>query len=46
MPRTIESLQQVMHGLYPTDKCHPDVTPPLIVRCVLHIGALRSTDHL
>ncbi|KIY70843.1 phosphoglycerate mutase-like protein [Cylindrobasidium torrendii FP15055 ss-10] len=32
MPRTIESLQQVMHGLYPTDKCHPDVTPPLIVR--------------
>ncbi|KAF8908484.1 histidine phosphatase superfamily [Mucidula mucida] len=32
MPRTIESLQQIIHGLYPTDRCHPTVTPPLLVR--------------
>ncbi|KAG7446831.1 phosphoglycerate mutase-like protein [Guyanagaster necrorhizus] len=32
MPRTIESLQQIIHGLYPTEKCHPTLTPPLVVR--------------
>ncbi|TFK41610.1 histidine phosphatase superfamily [Crucibulum laeve] len=32
MPRTMESLQQVVHGLYPTEKCHPASLPALLVR--------------
>ncbi|KAF5383312.1 hypothetical protein D9615_005006 [Tricholomella constricta] len=32
MPRTIESLQQVMHGLYPTKKCDADIIPNILVR--------------
>ncbi|KAK7046664.1 acid phosphatase [Favolaschia claudopus] len=32
MPRTIESLEQVIHGLYPTSKCDPDVQPTVLVR--------------
>ncbi|KAF7289915.1 Acid phosphatase [Mycena indigotica] len=32
MPRTIESLEQIIHGLYPTNKCSPDVLPTLLVR--------------
>ncbi|ESK96267.1 acid phosphatase [Moniliophthora roreri MCA 2997] len=32
MPRTTESLQQIIHGLYPTSKCHADATPPILVR--------------
>ncbi|KAF8189862.1 histidine phosphatase superfamily [Mycena galopus ATCC 62051] len=31
MPRTIESLEQVIHGLYPTSKC-PNALPTLLVR--------------
>ncbi|KAJ6486924.1 histidine phosphatase superfamily [Mycena sanguinolenta] len=32
MPRTIESLEQVIHGLYPTTKCSPNAPPTLLVR--------------
>ncbi|VDB95648.1 unnamed protein product [Peniophora sp. CBMAI 1063] len=32
MPRTIESLQQAIHGLYPMSKCDPDTTHTLRVR--------------
>jgi acid phosphatase len=32
MPRTIESLQQVIQGLYPTTKCNPASIPPLFIR--------------
>lgn len=32
MPRTIESLQQIIHGLYPTEKCNPKSIPPLFIR--------------
>ncbi|KAG5643790.1 hypothetical protein DXG03_009613 [Asterophora parasitica] len=32
MPRTIESLQHVIHGLYPTTKCDPNVLPNILVR--------------
>ncbi|KAJ6590608.1 histidine phosphatase superfamily [Mycena vulgaris] len=32
MPRTIESLEQVIYGLYPTTKCHPTAVPTLLVR--------------
>ncbi|KAH9477792.1 putative acid phosphatase SPBC4.06 [Psilocybe cubensis] len=32
MPRTIESLQQVVHGLYPTNKCLDGAQPPLRIR--------------
>ncbi|KAJ7839577.1 histidine phosphatase superfamily [Mycena olivaceomarginata] len=32
MPRTIESLEQVIHGLYPTTKCSPSALPTLLVR--------------
>ncbi|KAJ7151139.1 histidine phosphatase superfamily [Mycena filopes] len=32
MARTIESLEQVIHGLYPTAKCNPSVLPPLLTR--------------
>ncbi|RDB30261.1 putative acid phosphatase SPBC4.06 [Hypsizygus marmoreus] len=34
MPRTIESLQQIVHGLYPTEKCGcgEDVIPNILVR--------------
>lgn len=34
MPRTIESLQQIMHGLYPASKYTQGLTPQLLVRCV------------
>ncbi|KAF7349275.1 Acid phosphatase [Mycena sanguinolenta] len=32
MPRTIESLEQVIHGLYPSTKCSPNALPTLLVR--------------
>ncbi|KAK7436892.1 hypothetical protein VKT23_018912 [Stygiomarasmius scandens] len=32
IPRTTESLQQIIHGLYPTTKCHVDAVPPLFIR--------------
>ncbi|KAG6915556.1 hypothetical protein DXG01_010961 [Tephrocybe rancida] len=32
MPRTISSLQQVVHGLYPTEKCDNTVLPSIFVR--------------
>ncbi|KAL1743996.1 histidine phosphatase superfamily [Schizophyllum fasciatum] len=32
IPRTLESLQQIVHGLYPTARCHPAQVPPLLVR--------------
>lgn len=34
MPRTIESLQQIMHGLYPASKYPQGLTPQLLVRYV------------
>ena len=34
MPRTVESLQQIMHGLYPDSKYPQGLTPQLLVRCV------------
>lgn len=39
MPRTIESLQQIVHGLYPMNKCE-EVVPLIRIRCVI-IFALR-----
>ncbi|KAJ7136013.1 histidine phosphatase superfamily [Mycena epipterygia] len=32
MPRTIESLEQVIYGLYPTPKCNPSAVPTLLLR--------------
>ncbi|KAJ7096717.1 histidine phosphatase superfamily [Mycena belliarum] len=32
MPRTIESLEQVIHGLYPTSKCNASALPNLLLR--------------
>ncbi|KAF9523260.1 phosphoglycerate mutase-like protein [Crepidotus variabilis] len=32
MPRTMESLQQVIHGLYPNHKCQPEALAPLLIR--------------
>ncbi|KAF5320016.1 hypothetical protein D9758_019028 [Tetrapyrgos nigripes] len=32
IPRTTESLQQIIHGLYPTSKCHTEAVPPLFIR--------------
>ncbi|KAF5348952.1 hypothetical protein D9758_014229 [Tetrapyrgos nigripes] len=32
IPRTTESLQQIIHGLYPTLKCHTEAVPPLFIR--------------
>ncbi|KAI0264755.1 histidine phosphatase superfamily [Gloeopeniophorella convolvens] len=32
MPRTIESLQQIIHGLYPTSKCGPQITHEIRIR--------------
>ncbi|KAF8067817.1 histidine phosphatase superfamily [Lyophyllum atratum] len=32
MPRTIESLQQVVHGLYPTERCGTDAVPNILIR--------------
>lgn len=40
MPRTIESLQQIMHGLYPRTKLAHGVTPQLRVRCVVNLWAI------
>ncbi|KAF9447139.1 phosphoglycerate mutase-like protein [Macrolepiota fuliginosa MF-IS2] len=32
MPRTVESLQQIMYGLYPNGKCLEHAYPPLLIR--------------
>ncbi|KAJ3918747.1 histidine phosphatase superfamily [Lentinula edodes] len=32
VPRTTESLQQIVHGLYPSSKCHPEAIPSIFVR--------------
>ncbi|KAJ3820409.1 histidine phosphatase superfamily [Lentinula raphanica] len=32
VPRTTESLQQIVHGLYPTTKCQPNAIPSIFVR--------------
>ncbi|KAJ7627574.1 histidine phosphatase superfamily [Mycena polygramma] len=32
MPRTIESLEQVVGGLYPSAKCNPSTRPTLLIR--------------
>ncbi|KAJ3543988.1 hypothetical protein NMY22_g2946 [Coprinellus aureogranulatus] len=32
MPRTTESLQEIVHGLYPPSKCHPSSIPAIRVR--------------
>ncbi|KAI0031958.1 phosphoglycerate mutase-like protein [Vararia minispora EC-137] len=32
MPRTVESLQQVIHGLYPMSKCDPLISHRILVR--------------
>ncbi|KAJ6631130.1 histidine phosphatase superfamily [Mycena sp. CBHHK59/15] len=32
MPRTTESLEQIIYGLYPTTKCNPGATPTLLLR--------------
>lgn len=34
VPRTIESLQQVIHGLYPDSRRTPEFVPQLRIRCV------------
>lgn len=35
MPRTIESLQQVIHGLYPTEKFSNGIVPRIRIRFVI-----------
>ncbi|KAH8101820.1 phosphoglycerate mutase-like protein [Cristinia sonorae] len=32
IPRTTESLEHIIHGLYPTEKCAPGFLPPLLIR--------------
>ncbi|KAF8899757.1 histidine phosphatase superfamily [Gymnopilus junonius] len=32
MPRTIDSLLEIMHGIYPTHKCQPNAAPSYLVR--------------
>lgn len=32
MPRTIESLQQIIHGLYPISKCESNTCPTVLIR--------------
>ncbi|KAJ3782805.1 histidine phosphatase superfamily [Lentinula aff. detonsa] len=32
VPRTTESLQQIVHGLYPSSKCHSEAIPLIFVR--------------
>ncbi|KAH7926267.1 phosphoglycerate mutase-like protein [Leucogyrophana mollusca] len=32
IPRTVESLQHIVHGLYPASKCDPEVVPAILVR--------------
>ncbi|KAJ7275028.1 histidine phosphatase superfamily [Mycena rebaudengoi] len=32
IPRTIESLEQVIHGLYPATKCNPSAIPTILIR--------------
>ena len=44
MPRTIESLQQIMHGLYPTSKYSQGLTPQLLVRCVPFPSAVQASS--
>src|SRR5258706_2938144 len=44
MPRTIESLQQIMHGLYPASKYTQGLTPQLLVRCVPFPSAVQASS--
>jgi hypothetical protein len=39
MPRTVESLQQVIHGLYPMSKCEPLISHRVLVRCAHALSA-------
>jgi len=40
MPRTIESLQQIIHGLYSTSKCDGNVCP-----CIVLYGMICKSDN-
>ncbi|KAF9459750.1 phosphoglycerate mutase-like protein [Collybia nuda] len=44
LPRTIESLQQIAHGLYPTDKCARDAFPIILVRNTKDENLLGNTS--
>ncbi|GLB39148.1 putative histidine acid phosphatase family protein [Lyophyllum shimeji] len=43
IPRTIESLQQAIHGLYPTEKCETGVLPDILVRNTKDENLLGNT---
>jgi hypothetical protein len=43
MPRTVESLQHVIHGLYPTAKRSGDVPTEVLIRQALTSKAYVST---
>lgn len=45
MPRTIESLQHIVHGLYPTSKCENEALTQILIRYVNDgHGFIRETD--
>ena len=37
MPRTTESLQQIIHGLYPPDERHPTAVPVILIRYDINV---------
>lgn len=41
MARTMESLQHIISGLYPAEKCS-NTPPPILVRCVRRALSLQS----
>ncbi|KAF7792080.1 hypothetical protein EIP86_003110 [Pleurotus ostreatoroseus] len=43
VPRTVESLHQVIHGLYPAGKCGHDYAPQIRIRNAIHENLFGNT---
>ncbi|KAJ3551009.1 hypothetical protein NM688_g4955 [Phlebia brevispora] len=43
VPRTVESLHQIIHGLYPAVKCHDSFAPQIRIRNAIHENLFGNT---
>ncbi|KAH0834797.1 hypothetical protein J3R83DRAFT_10398 [Lanmaoa asiatica] len=46
VPRTIESLEHIVHGLYPQTHCASGVIPSILVRCVVRRDGIEIMTRL
>lgn len=44
MPRTIDSLRQIVRGLYPSTTCNLSLLPPILVRSVLYVAIVTILE--